>query len=70
MSEANKYAPVLEKMVEILGAKNNEKLTFGIALERASIQLDIPVPDHMYGPLLASAFRIIGIGRIPGAPDA
>ena len=34
MSEANKYAPVLEKMVELLGAKNNEKLTFGIALER------------------------------------
>lgn len=70
MRDENKYAPVLERMIEILGAENGEKVTFGTALELASKELNILVPDHMFGPLLTSAFQIIGGRRIPGAPDA
>jgi hypothetical protein len=68
MSESDKYAPILERMVTLLGA--DEKLKFGEALKRASSELSIDVPEHMEGPLLISAFRVIGSGKIPGAPDA
>jgi hypothetical protein len=64
------FAPVLQRMVEILGAESSERVTFGDAMTQASRELNIPVPDHMVAPLLTSAFKVIGSGRIPGAPDA
>jgi hypothetical protein len=66
--DAKKYAPVLDRMIEILGSSND--ITFGIALNRAASELGIEVPEHMHGPLLTSAFKVIAGGRIPGAPDA
>jgi len=64
------YAPVLQRMVEILGSSNERGTTFGAALEQASKEKGIPVPKHMYGPLLVSAFKVIATGKIPGCPDA
>jgi hypothetical protein len=65
-----KYAPVLGRMVELLGAEGNDDLTFGEALERASKELRIVVPKRMEEPLLVSALKVIGGRRIPGLPDA
>jgi|GEM_PF-2099889 hypothetical protein len=69
-SDAMKYAPVLRRMVELLGAEGNERLRFDEAMKRASTELKLEVPEHMVEPLLIVAFKVIGGGRIPGAPDA
>lgn len=68
-SDPDRYAPVLERMVVLLGAKDS-KITFGEAMKRAARELRISIPDHMEEPLLISALRVIAGGRIPGAPDA
>lgn len=70
IDEARPYAPVLERMVELLGAKGFEKTMFGEALERASRETRIVVPEDMKGPLLMGAFEVIANGRFRGAPDA
>lgn len=69
-ADSVRYAPVLRRMVEILGAARNESVSFDEAMRRASAELNIPVPQHMVEPLLTSAFRVIASGRIPGAADA
>lgn len=63
------YAPVLQRMIEILGA-NDTGVTFGEAMDRASKEKNISVPDHMIEPIMVAAFSVIASGRIPGAPDA
>lgn len=70
--EALAYAPVLQRMVEMMGSKEAEEegLTFSVAMARAAASLGIAVPDHMEGPLLLAAFRIITGGKFQGAPDA
>lgn len=69
--EADKYAPVLQRMVEILGALDgDEKMRFGVAFEQAKAELHIEVPPHMEVAILTAAFKVIGGGCIPGAPDA
>jgi hypothetical protein len=68
--EAQTYAPVLQRVVEILGATGNENLTFGAALERASRELCVVVPRHVEMPLLCAALQVIAARRIPGAADA
>ncbi len=68
MDEARKYAPVLDRMVTILGSESG--VTFGVAMARASSELGLKVPEHMVMPLMVSAFKVISTGRIPGAPDA
>lgn len=68
--DAVKYAPVLERMVEIMGDPKSERVTFGDAMKRAAEELGIEVPEHMHEPLLVMAFRVISSGRIPGAADA
>ena len=65
-----RYAPVLQEMVEMLGAEGDNKLTFGQALEQAQAKTGIVVPEDMHAHLLTSAFQIISSGRIPGLPDA
>lgn len=67
--EAYKYAPVLERMVALLGAKDSG-ITFGQAMAQASSELGIQIPEHMVEPLLTAAFKVIAGGRIPGVPDA
>jgi len=64
------YAPVLGRMVELLGAPGSQQLSFGKALALASIALATPIPLHMEGPLLTAAFEIISSGKIPGLPEA
>lgn len=66
--DIKRCAPVLDRMVDIIGA--DSETTFGAALERASQELGITVPEHMHGPLLTLAMRIVVNKRIPGAPDA
>jgi len=70
LERARHFAPVLERMVEILGAKGNEHVIFADAMQRASCETKISVPLYMYEPLMRVAFQVIGSGRIPGAPDA
>ena len=71
LDRARRFSPVLERMVEIMGASGNDRgMTFGKAMERASRELQTPVPPDMEEPLLVLAFKIISGGRIPGAPDA
>lgn len=68
---SRRYSPVLERMVEILGTKGNERgVSFGQALERASSELNIRLPEDIRMPILRSAFIIIGGKRIPGNPEA
>jgi hypothetical protein len=69
LEDTQKYAPVLQRAVEILGA-TDENVKFGEALSRASHELSLPIPEHMEGPLLSVLFRIFGSGKIPGLPDA
>lgn len=69
-NDAVKYAPVLERMVEILGSWEGERVSFGQAMDQASRELGIVVPLYMEAFLLTSAFQIISGGRLPGAPDA
>lgn len=69
-NDAVKYAPVLERMVEILGKGDREGISFGEAMLLASLELGIEVPEHMESSLLTSAFQVISGGRIPGAADA
>jgi hypothetical protein len=68
--ESRKYAPVLQRTVELLGKEGAEKLTFGAALVLAASELNTVIPKHLEAPLLLSAFKIIAAQRIPGAPDA
>lgn len=68
MIDPEKYAPVLERMVELLGS--NENMTFGDALDQAASELGITVPGEVLGVLLTSVFSVITCGRIHGAPDA
>ena len=69
--EPYRCAPVLQRMVEIMGAKGNERgVSFGAALERAQRETGITVPPEMEQHLLTTTFQIISSGRIPGAPDA
>lgn len=71
LDRARRFAPVLERMVEIMGAERAERgMTFGKAMALAAHQLRTPVPPDMEEPLLVSAFQVISGGRIPGAPDA
>ena len=63
------YAPVLERMIEILGA-NDHGVTFGAAMDRASREKGLPVPPHMVEPIMVAAFSVIANGRIPGLPEA
>lgn len=67
---SRKFAPVLERMVEIMGS--SEHVRFGEALDRASTELGLVVEKGSVEEeaLLKGAFRVIATGRIPGAPDA
>jgi hypothetical protein len=67
---SRRYSPVLERMVEILGTQGNERVSFGQALERASSDLNIRLPEDIRMPILRSAFIVIGGKRVPGVPDA
>lgn len=67
LDEARKYAPILERMVDILSKEN---MTFGAAMSRASRELGIEVPKHMEEPLLTSAFKVFAGRGIPGAAEA
>lgn len=69
-NDSEKYAPVLGRMVELLGAAGSQRLSFGQALRRASEELRLPVPPHMEAHLLTAAFKVISSGRIPGLPEA
>jgi hypothetical protein len=69
-NDPQKYAPVLQRMVELMGAPGSQQLTFGQAMSRASAELRLPVPSHMEEHLLVAAFKVISSGRIPGCPDA
>ena len=64
------YAPILGRMVELLGAAGSQQLSFGQALVRASEELRLHVPPHMQGPILTAAFKVIASGKIPGLPEA
>jgi|HubBroStandDraft_5_1064220.scaffolds.fasta_scaffold116736_2 hypothetical protein len=68
MNDVTPYAPVLERMVELLGS--SDTMTFDSAMSQASTELAVEIPEHMRGPLLISAFKVVAGGRIPGAPDA
>ncbi len=67
LDEARKYAPILERMVDILAKEN---MTFGAAMSRASRELSIEVPKHMEEPLLMLAFKVFAGRGIPGAAEA
>lgn len=69
-NDPEKYAPILGRMVELLGAAGSQQLSFGQALVRASEELRLHVPPHMQGPLLTAAFKVIASGKIPGLPEA
>jgi hypothetical protein len=70
-NDPQKYAPVLARMVELLGAAGSQQLSFGQALVRASDEeLRLCVPPHMQGPLLTAAFKVLASGKIPGLPEA
>lgn len=69
-NDPEKYAPVLGRMVELLGAEGSQQLTFGKALLRASTELRIAVPTYMNGPLIMAAFKVIVNGKFPGLPEA
>ena len=69
-NDPQKYAPVLARMVELLGAAGSQQLSFGQALVRASDELRLHVPPHMQGPLLTAAFKVLATGKIPGCPEA
>jgi hypothetical protein len=69
-NDPQKYAPVLGRMVELLGAPGSQQLTFGQALLRASKELRITVPTYMNGALIMAAFKVIAGGKIPGLPEA
>lgn len=69
--EALKYAPVLQRMVDILGALHtDEKMKFGDALKQATAELGVELPLHMEVAILTAALKVVAGGRIPGAPDA
>lgn len=67
LDEARKYAPVLERMIDILA---EDSMTFGAAMNQASRELGIKVPTHMEAPLLTLAFNVFAGRRIPGAAEA
>lgn len=66
--QARAYAPVLAKMVELLGS--TPSLRFARALDIACAELAIDPPEDIRAELLVRAFQVIGSGRIPGCPDA
>lgn len=51
------FAPVLARAGELLGAKENERVTYGQALARAARELDIKVPARVEPALLAALVR-------------
>lgn len=55
--DALKYVPVLARMMHIL--KQDRTVPFGVAMNRAMMQLGLNVPKHMVGPLLRSAFKLV-----------
>jgi hypothetical protein len=67
LEDARKYAPVLERMVDILSKDN---MTFEAALQRAARELELEIPEHVQAPLIVTAFKIFAGGRIPGLPEA
>lgn len=67
--DARTCAPVLARMVQLLGAKG-ATLTMGQALDQARKELRIKVPEHMIPKLLTNVFHVISGGRLPGQPDA
>jgi hypothetical protein len=54
------YAPVLVRAVELLGQKENERVTYGQALKRAAEELDITVPRRVEAALLQAVVRVSG----------
>jgi hypothetical protein len=66
--EGRRLAPVLERMVEILGSEDSTPMS--AALLRASAELAIEVPADMEGPIYVAAYRVITSGGIPGAAEA
>ena len=67
LDEARQYAPVLARMIDILAEDN---ITFGAAMEQASRETGIEVPEHMQAPMLRVAFKMFSGGGFPGAPEA
>lgn len=67
--QAYVYAPILEKMIDIMAA--NDKITFKSAFETAKqITGILEVPQHIENAIMTAAFKVISSGKIPGAPDA
>jgi hypothetical protein len=56
--ECHVYAPVLVRAAELLGQKENERVTYGQALKRAALELDIRVPSRVEPALLEAVVRI------------
>lgn len=69
--EALRFAPVLERMVELL-VNTPGPVTFGGALRDAAAELGIPVESGsaVESALLRAAFGIVSTRRLPGYPDA
>ncbi len=67
LEDARRFAPILERMVDILADDN---MTFGAALAQAARELGLEVPEHVEAALLTTAFKIFGGRGFPGAPDA
>lgn len=64
-----KYGGVLERMVDLLGSTKG--LSFGDAMAQACAEAGLShVPPEVEAALLTASFKIIGSGRLPGAPDA
>lgn len=66
--QARMYAPVLAKMVELLGT--HPKLRFSRVLDVACAELQMDPPEQIRAELLVRAFTVVSTGRIPGCPDA
>lgn len=68
-SISRKFAPVLERMVEIIGSEPHVK--FGDALERAAWACGFSaIPADVEWALLRAAMKIAVHERIEGCPDA
>lgn len=64
-----RFAPVLARMVEILG--NDPTVRFGDALDRAAWECGFSaIPPHVEFALLRAAMKIAVHERIEGCPDA
>ena len=65
-----KYAPVLARMVELLGQDDLSQVKFGEALDQAAREYHLEVPADVQMALLRAAFKILATGRLEGCPDA